>query len=236
MVNSIFTPILNGLFPNECSLCQWRCPGSLPLCEACREEFPINSYPCQRCALPLATASSRLCGTCQRQPPAFDAALAPWLYGEYLAYLLRRWKFEGEQRLTPLLAELWIQQVPVCPAVDSIVPVPLHWSRQWRRGYNQAALLAWELQKNWPHLHADGSLLQRNRRTRAQSGMNARQRAGNLRGAFTANDRCANLRVAVVDDVLTTGATANEIARTLKTAGATHVEIWSLARTPPPGD
>ncbi|PLW70791.1 ComF family protein [Pseudohalioglobus lutimaris] len=162
--------------------------------------------------------------------------VAPWLYGEYLAYLLRCWKFEGEQRLTPLLAGLWRQQVPTPPEVDAIVPVPLHWLRQWRRGYNQAELLARALQQYWPGLVVDTGLLLRNRPTRAQSGMNALQRSRNLSEAFTARNRCANLRVAVVDDVLTTGATAGEVARTLKNAGASHVEIWCLARTPSPGD
>jgi ComF family protein len=208
----------------------------LPLCDNCRRELPANASACRRCALPLAATTSNLCGACLRHPPDFDRVVAPWLYGEYLAYLLRRWKFQGDRRLTPLLADLWQQQVTAPPAVDVVLPVPLHWTRQWRRGYNQSELLARALQRQWPHLVVETTLLRRSRRTRAQSGMNAKQRSSNLREAFTASSRCANLRVAVVDDILTTGATAGEIARTLRRAGAAHIEIWCLARTPSPGD
>ena len=236
MVNKFAATLLDGLFPNYCTLCQLPCAGALPLCDDCRLELPANSCACRRCALPLATETGTTCGACLRKPPDFDRVVAPWLYGEYLAYLLRRWKFQGDRRLTPLLADLWKQALATPPEVEVIAPVPLHWMRQWRRGYNQSELLARALQRQWPHLAVDSSLLRRNRRTRAQSGMNARQRSRNLREAFTASSSCANLRVAVVDDILTTGATAGEVARTLKRAGAAHVEIWCLARTPSPGD
>ncbi len=95
VVNRILPALLGGLFPNHCCLCQWRCPGAQPLCDGCRSELLANSVPCQRCALPLATSSSALCGACLQHPPDFDRVVAPWLYGEYLAYLLRCWKFEG---------------------------------------------------------------------------------------------------------------------------------------------
>jgi ComF family protein len=236
MVNKLLSPVLQGLFPNYCCLCQWRCPGALPLCAACRSELPANPQACCRCALPLASASASLCAACLQSPPAFDRVIAPWLYGEYVAHLLQRWKFHGDRRLTPLLADLWLQQVSDAPEVDAVLPVPLHWLRHWRRGYNQAELLALALQQQWPQLTLNTSLLRRHKFTRAQSGMNADERSRNLRAAFTASDACANLRLAVVDDVLTTGATANEAAKTLKHAGAAHVEIWCLARTPSPGD
>ncbi len=117
------------------------------------------------------------------------------------------------------------------------MPVPLHWRRQWQRGFNQAELLArelWARNGSIRRAQVDASLLQRNRPTAPQSGMDAVERAGNLRGAFTARGACDNLRVALVDDVLTTGATATAAAWALREAGATSVELWCLARTPAP--
>ncbi len=236
MVNRITGRLLDGLFPSYCSLCKWRCPGPLPLCPDCRDELPANDHACRLCASPLAPATSGVCGTCLQSPPAFDRAIAPWLYGEYLAYLVHRWKFSGARHLTTLLADLWLQQVATPPAVDAVVPVPLHWLRHWRRGYNQAELLAAALQRRRPQLQLATGLLQRSRRTAAQSSMTAEARRRNLKGAFTAAGGCANLRLAVVDDVLTTGATAEAVASALKASGASHVEIWCLARTPSPGD
>jgi len=236
MVNNKASLLLEGLFPNHCCLCGWRCAGNLPLCEPCRNEMPLNESACDRCALPLASPAARLCGACLRRPPAFDRVIAPWLYGEYLAHILQRWKFHRDTRLTRLLADMWQQQVSEVAPVDAAVPVPMHWWRQWRRGYNQAELLALALRRHRPQLTIASRLLCRHRHTRAQSGMTARARSRNLRGAFTAGNACANLRLAVIDDVLTTGATAQEVAQTLKDAGATYVEIWCLARTPPPGD
>lgn len=197
-----------------------------------------NRTSCRRCALPLPPhTAALLCGRCLSNPPPFGKAEAPWLYDEYMAFLIQRWKFHREQRLTSLMAELWLDQSAPVAEVDLIVPVPLHWRRRWQRGYNQAELLARELLVRRPQLAADGmasSLLRRNRATPGQSGLDARQRARNLRGAFTVKGRCDNLRIALVDDVLTTGATASEATTALLGAGAREVSIWCLARTPAP--
>lgn len=234
MVNNIIQALGDSLFPHHCCLCQWRCTGRLPLCAACRAELATNTPCCLQCALPLP-ADVPFCGNCLRQPPPYDRVIAPWLYGEYLAHIIGRWKFSGERALTPLLADLWHSGLPTSlPLADALIPVPLHWHRQWRRGFNQAELLAWELQRIYPWLTVNTRLLRRHRATGAQAGMDARQRSSNLHGAFTVKGGCDNLRVALIDDVMTTGATARELAMTLKQAGAARVEIWCLARTPPP--
>ncbi|MEP4145916.1 MAG: ComF family protein [Halioglobus sp.] len=234
MVNNLSQVLGNALFPNYCCLCHWQCAGALPLCGACRAELADNTQCCRQCALPLIT-DAPLCGNCLHQPPPYDRVIAPWLYGEYLAHIIGRWKFNGERALTPLLADLWHCGLPSSlPPADVLIPVPLHWRRQWHRGFNQAELLARELERTYPWLTVNTGLLRRRRATRAQAGMDARQRSGNLHGAFTVKGGCDNLRVALIDDVMTTGATANEVARALKRAGAARVEIWCLARTPPP--
>jgi ComF family protein len=157
-----------------------------------------------------------------------------------MAFLLHRWKFNGERRISSLLAYLWLsQQSSNTAPPDLIVPVPLHWSKLWRRGFNQSQLLGMELQRQCAALNGiklDARLIQRHRATPAQSTLSAAQRQSNLLGAFTARRRCDNLRVAIVDDVLTTGSTANAMATTLRDAGASHIEIWCMARTPEPRD
>jgi ComF family protein len=227
--------LLDALLPQHCALCGLRSGHALPLCSPCAAELPPNEQACVRCALPLPGAEgTRLCGECLAQPPPFDAVRAPWLYGEYLGYLIHRWKYAGDLTLTPLLAQLWLAAAGPPPPVDALVPVPLHWWREWRRGYNQSALLARQLARHGTP-EVEYRLVRRNRATAAQSGSDAGARARNLRGAFTVRGACDNLRLAVIDDVFTTGATAAEVARTLKRAGAAEVEVWCLARTPKPG-
>lgn len=242
MVNRVAESLLEGLFPNHCVLCGLRSHRTVPLCAACQAELQVNSCCCQRCAIPLPPPASNnrqmLCGHCLHQPPPFDRVIAPWLYDEHLAHLIQRWKYHGERRLTPLLAHLWLQQAPAPTAVDLLIPIPLHWRRLWRRGFNQSELLCRLLRRSCPGLSGaplNHRLLRRQRATAPQSGMNATQRMSNLSGAFTVSRSCDNLRVAIVDDVLTTGATATAAARALTAAGASHIEVWCLARTPAPG-
>lgn len=242
MVNNISASLLEGLFPNYCALCGLRSHRQVPLCLECESEMPVNHSCCVRCAIPLAATAgpdiARQCGNCMKTPPSFDRVIAPWLYGEYLAHLIHQWKYHRESRMTTLLASLWQQRADLQSPVDLLVPVPLHWRRRWQRGFNQSELLARQLQATCPELKyckLAHHLVRRRRYTAAQSGMTARQRTGNLKGAFTVCGPCDNLRVAIVDDVLTTGATAAAVATALTIAGARYIEVWCLARTPAPG-
>jgi ComF family protein len=137
-----------------------------------------------------------------------------------------------------VLANLWRQRAELHMPVDVLIPVPLHWRRQWQRGFNQAELLCRTLHATCPELESctvAPKWVKRQRSTAAQSGVSARQRVGNLQGAFTVSEPCDNLRIAIVDDVLTTGATAAAVADVLVDAGARYIEVWCLARTPAPG-
>ena len=247
MVDNFSSILLEGLFPNHCMLCGLRSHRRLPLCQACEGELQVNKHCCQCCAIPLApgidpqgqTSGQYLCGNCLCDPPPYDRVVAPWLYCEQLAFLIQRWKYQGDRRLTPMLASLWLSQAGPIATVDAIVPVPLHWRRLWRRGFNQSELLARQLHSlnfliSRAELHHRS--VRRRRATTAQSTIGAGQRAANLRGAFTVLQPYANLRVAIVDDVLTTGATAAALAGVLRRAGASRVEVWCLARTPAPGN
>ena len=243
-LNSLFVATLEGLFPNYCYLCGLRSYREQPLCTACEHDLLANKSCCAVCGLPIDrllpgwSDHTARCGQCLQSPPQFDRVMAPWMYDEKMAFLLHRWKFHAEHRLSSLLAYLWLNQLQgeITPP-DIIVPTPLHWSKRWRRGFNQSELLSIALRRQCPALRAvslDTHLIQRHRATSAQSGLAAAERVANMRGAFTARRRCDNLRVAIVDDVLTTGATAAAIATTLRDAGASHIEIWCIARTPEP--
>lgn len=241
MVNKyrkVFDTLLDGLFPSYCELCDLPTAGALPLCGACRAELPRNDRACAQCALPLATAQpGTVCGQCLASPPPFQRTVAPYLYEEYLAFLLARWKYRRQHYLSALLADLWLGAATPAADIDLLVPVPLHWRREWQRGYNQAALLGTALVQRQPALAPRGSaprLLRRTRATPPQQRLDARARRRNLDGVFTATGPCDSLNIALVDDVLTTGATAGAAARALLAAGAGRVDLWCLARTPSP--
>ncbi len=245
---SKLTPhLLEGLFPNYCLLCGLRSYRDFALCSLCESGLAANDACCTQCALPMPWAlpnrnglRGARCGQCLLSPPAFDRVVAPWLYDEQMAFLIHRWKFHGERQLTPLLAHLWLQPFSEsAQAIDIIVPVPLHWRKFWHRGFNQSLILAAALRGQCEALRTvrlSTRLVQRHQATLPQSSLSALARKTNLIAAFTARQRCDNLRIAIVDDVLTTGATAAAMATTLRDAGAAHIEIWCLARTPAPNN
>jgi len=234
VVNRAGAAALEALFPQHCALCGLRAPGPHPLCAGCAADLPRNDPCCSRCALPLPRGGAA-CGRCQGGPPPFARSVAPWLYEECLAHLIGRWKYAGERRLTPLLAQLWLAAAPATEPVDALVPVPLHWRRRLQRGFNQSEALARQLLAHGVQARLAPRLLRRRRATAPQQGLDAARRQANLRGAFAVTEPCEDLRLAVVDDVMTTGTTAAAAARALLAAGAARVDIWCLARTAAPG-
>jgi ComF family protein len=221
------------LLPPRCLLCG--APGSddLDLCADCAAELPRNRLCCARCALPLP-APAALCGQCQRHPPPWHAAWAPFRYAWPLDRLESRYKFAAELAAGRALGALWRgEPMPVAPPA-LIVPVPLHRARLRRRGYNQALELAKPLARHLgvPLRH---DVLQRLRSTDAQTDLDAAARRRNVRGAFAVRQSVPlPPHVAVLDDVMTTGATLAECARVLKRAGVRRVDVWALARAPSP--
>jgi len=239
MVNRFTHWLLDGLFPQSCRLCGLASGRDIPLCHPCQQALPRNRHRCGQCALPLPPADDRqrICGRCQQQPPAFDTVRAPWLYDQQLAALITPWKYQRDQRLTPLLATLLLTGEPAAPPPDLLIAMPLHWRRLLWRGFNQSQeLLAATVVQRQELTAARSNTLLCTRRTYrpAQSGLSARQRSALPADTFTVQGRCDNLRVALVDDVLTTGATAHSLSTQLKAAGASHIEVWCIARTPAP--
>ena len=217
------------LLPPRCLLCA-AAAGDDALCTACRDELPRNALCCARCAEPLAQPAP-LCGQCLRWAPPWDAAWAPFRYAWPLDALDARFKFGADLAAGRALAAQWRAQPPPGPLPAALVPVPLHVSRLRRRGYNQALELARPLGRalSLPVLPA---ALLRIRATAAQTELDRAARRRNVRGAFAVARAVAlPAHVAVLDDVLTTGATAHEAASALLRAGAATVDLWVIART-----
>lgn len=227
--------LLRAVLPLCCLLCGADGAAGRDLCAGCARDCAINSPCCPRCALPLTTPAP-LCGECLEREPPFAAAWVPFRYAHPLDLLEARFKFRSDLAAGRVLADLMIERAhfdtPDRPA--ALVAVPLHRSRLRERGYNQALELAKVLS---PALHIPlaGDLLVRVRATAAQTGLDAAARRRNLRGAFAvANVREVPEHVALVDDVMTTGTTLRECARVLRRAGVARVDVWVLARAPPP--
>ncbi len=217
----------------HCLLCE--SIGQEALCADCLHDLPWNAHHCQRCALPLP-AGAGLCARCAEQPPRQSSAIAPLRYEFPVDHLVAGLKYHRHLENAPLLGQLLLDAVKAQGAPDLLLPVPLHDQRLAERGYNQALEIARPLARHFQR-PLEVRLLERKRATAAQMTLDAASRARNPRGAFRLNAaRLARLgplhSVAVIDDVMTTGATLAEIAGLLASAGIADIRFWVVARTP----
>jgi ComF family protein len=226
--------LLRAVLPLRCLLCGGMGADGRDLCDGCAQDCAINRVCCPRCALPLETPAP-LCGDCLQHEPPFAAAWAPFRYGHPLDLLETRFKFGGDLAAGRVLADLLVERagIDVPPALPALmIPIPLHVSRLRERGYNQALELARPLAQalGIPLRH---DLLARSRATPPQTGLDAKARRRNLRGAFTLLAPAPLPdHVVLFDDVMTTGTTLREVARVLVQAGVARVDVWALARAP----
>lgn len=224
----IGTRIRQTLLAQDCLLCQ-AASGERLLCGACERELPATVSACPRCA--LAGSSNAECGACIADPPQYDASCAVFIYAYPVDALIQALKYGGQLALAGLFARTLYQRLGNAAGVDLIVPLPLHPARLAERGFNQAAEIAKVLSR-LSGITMDARHARRVRNTAPQTALPWRERAANMRQAFICEQDLTGLRIAVVDDVMTTGATLNEFARTLKRSGAARVENWVVARTP----
>ncbi len=222
---------LDFLLPAHCILCGLYI-GSGRLCSPCREELPRPDRCCRRCALPGLYSDVMLCGACLRQPPAWNEGLAALVYEYPVDQLVQQFKFRRHLACGQLLADEMIRRLRQSRSAlpDVLIPVPLHFTRRFWRGFNQAEFLARQLGSRL-QVPVLVHRLRRTKSTSAQSGLDRKQRRKNIRGAFCCRPLdCAN--VALVDDVLTTGTTLTACVQAVKKAGASHVAVWVAARVP----
>lgn len=231
--------LVDILFPPLCHLCKTFIAdaGDIHLCPGCQEKIiPLSSPLCPVCGVPFATENGidHHCGPCRAHPPAYVAARAAVVFSGPVQELIHRFKYGHKVHLCRPLGLLTARQLAgfaAEAAADLVMPVPLHKKRLRWRGYNQAALLAGSLAKQW-RLPLVRQNLCRVRWTEPQVNLAAGERELNVRGAFAVSNRnaVAGKRIILVDDVFTTGSTVAECARTLNRAGAEAVFIVTVAR------
>ena len=222
------------LLPGTCIICRLPSNRQLDLCKRCEQALPWLTKSCYRCALPLTTTTKHaICGHCLQQQPTFDRCVALFYYQPPIDQLLNQLKFHHCLRNAHILGTLLAEKIKhlynhnELPQI--IIPVPLHRKRLRQRGYNQALELARPIARHL-YLPLEKWHCQRTRFTPAQTSLNAKQRYKNMRDAFNIKKLQAK-HVAIIDDVMTTGATVNALSRCLRQAGAERIDVWLCART-----
>ncbi|MES2499368.1 MAG: ComF family protein [Pseudomonadota bacterium] len=229
--------IFSLFFKQHCFLCVANQTEKYGVCQDCLKDLtwsPASS--CPQCAL---NSNSQICGNCISSQPDFDVTHAVFLYAYPVDTIIQRYKYGGVLSLSGTFGQLMSEKIRTannCDAIDLIVPMPMHPTRLKERGFNQALEIAKELdlslnKNNISKL--DYKSVIRHTLTPPQASLPLKDRVKNIKGAFKVNKDLTGKRIAIVDDVMTTGASLNELAKTLKQAGATHVECWVIARTFP---
>ena len=229
---------LNSLFPHICFLCDQLCDSgaNVDLCHYCRDALPWIRNACHRCGnlLPMESQNARVCLACRENPPPFERTIAPLRLESYPRHWVHRLKYSEGLVEGRLLGTLLADQLSSAYRADELpqymVPVPLRWQRLAVRGLNQAVIVAIPIKRalKIPLLRR---ALVRTGHVASQQGLSRHARLKNLSGAFTSRRKFSGETIAVVDDVMTTGATAAAVASALIAAGAGCVHIWCPTRT-----
>ena len=225
-MSSLFQRSKLTAISQDCVLCDEHATDTV--CAACVASLPITSVACPSCAAPNQLT---VCGACLRAPPAFDATVAAFLYRFPLDRLVQSFKFNANLALVDFFADALVAKLVArnLPMPDMIVALPLANKRLSTRGFNQSALIAEAVGRQLGVRVAHTAML-RIRETPPQTGLSMALRLKNIKGAFDCAGDVTDKRIAVIDDVMTTGATLSEAASVLKRAGASRVEAWIVAR------
>ena len=232
-LNNWLANIQDWLLPRLCPACGASAGLGRELCLGCAQALPTLLPACPRCARAYEHPDTHgECGACQKAPPAFSRSIALYRYAPPVDHFIRELKFRQQLGLARLLGEHLTERVVLERArPDRIIPVPLHPARLRERGYNQALEIARPVARTLG-VPLDFLAMQRVRATVPQTGMALAARRKNVRNAFRLREPrlLKGLHVAVVDDVMTTGSTAEAAAQCLLAAGAEKIEIWVVAR------
>ena len=229
----MLAPLSKVQIPTVCHLCADSGEHDIPnLCAACQNSIPYIEQACDCCAVPISNEETR-CTGCAANRPVYDSSLTVFHYQKPMDILFNRLKHHRDitvaATFASLLAEKIIESKAELP--DIIVPIPLNWKRQLMRGFNHsqavAALLAGKLGVN-----LDTNALTRVTNNAPQQGLSRTERLKNLDRCFEANKSVRNKKIALVDDVITTGATMQAAATALYVRGTKSISAWSVARTP----
>jgi len=224
--------IQKHLLPATCILCNSPGQTGHDICDTCLQHLPRVVLCCHQCAEILETQSSwpMLCGRCLSHPPAYDRTYAPFIYQGAIRHLITTLKFGADYKNARLLGHLLSDYLhDSADKPDCIIPIPLHKSRYRERGFNQAIEIARIVSKEL-RIPLDLDSCIRHRNTPHQIALPAKQRRKNMKNAFSLRKPITAQHVAIIDDVMTTGTTAHELAVVLKKAGVARVDVWVVAR------
>jgi len=223
--------ILRQIYPHICVLCGHSGAHNRDLCSPCEADLVVNQIACQQCAIPIFDSHTEtVCGQCLKSPPEYDAAWSAFIYAQPLEWMIQQLKFNDKLTYAHLLADLMMPHVPALDQKpDCIIPVPLHAKRLRQRGFNQTYELIKPVAKKLG-IKIDTQHCLRKKYTEAQTGLNAKNRRQNLKGAFQFKNNRNYKYVILFDDVITTGSTMNELVKHIKKQGVKRVDVWSLAR------
>ena len=235
--------LLSSLFPSRCILCQQTVQKpavnqSIEICLDCYQALPHNDSCCVQCALPLPEdiENGVTCGRCIKNRPLFDYSHSLFRYEDEVIKLIHQLKFGEKISYARSIGEMLFvmfenELLPEQEKPDCIIPVPLHDKRLRQRGYNQSTEIARIIAKKTAIPIAHDAVVRR-RNTMTQTGLKAKERQNNIKGAFDIVDVKNYKHVLIIDDVVTTGSTINELARVLKLDGIERVGVLSIARAP----
>ena len=226
-MNSFLPRLYSNLPSIPCRLC-----GALSqeyaLCCACITDLPLLGPSCPRCAMP--TTHSQLCGQCLSHPPEQDLSFSLFRYHASIKHLIADLKYHDKLYLTQLFSHLMSEQLKHRPLPHCLIPIPLHPKRLRQRGYNQSVELAKTLSKQLG-IPVSNRYLSRIINTVPQASLPFKHRKNNIQHAFKLMSSNVPLHIALIDDVLTTGHTANIAAKLLRQKGVKIIEVWTIART-----
>lgn len=232
MVDKHLGALLDLLAPSRCYWCGRVCPFA-PACDACAAALPWNRFACRACALPLPPAAhTDVCTACLCEAPPQDRGWAAFRYETPLPQAIVELKFRGQLAPAHVVGALMATRLAARPSPmpEVLIPMPLHAGRLRRRGYNQAVELGRALARRLT-LRFEPAAARRVRATKEQTRLDAAGRRRNVRGAFVVDPALVGgHHVALLDDVVTTGATVAELARAARAAGAARIEVWAAAR------
>ena len=233
-MNKWLKNIHSVFFPSTCLVCGAPGMPSWDLCEPCYRSLPRNTMACSVCAIPLNSATEVVCGHCLQEPPPYHRCIAGWRYEPPLDYFVLRLKFNKDLVFARLMAYLLADHLlefygSQAPKPEVIIPVPLHARRLRQRGFNQAVEIARVISRKL-EIPMDIGASSRPKMTLPQAELDADERRKNIKNAFDYNAVTPYQRIAIVDDVMTTGHTVHELAKTIQKSGAKTIDVWVCAR------
>jgi len=230
---SLLQRLISTVYPPRCVLCGCHGFGDMDICEDCYQDLPWIGSACVQCAIPLSQhgGDHLKCGLCLKEAPLFDRSFSLFSYEKEAVTLIHQLKFNEKLANSRLLGNMLADAIDknAIELPDCILPVPLYKKRLRQRGFNQSIELARPVANTFG-IPLDLRSVKRMRDTQSQTELDKKQRRKNIRAAFEVMEPLSSQHVVVVDDVVTTTSTVNEIARILKRAGVRRVDVWSIAR------